>query len=104
MPRAVRQPAVEHRDVGPQRRDAPGGLCGEAGLADDLDVAVGLEQILEPAADHLVVVEQEHADRAVGVGIVGHCLSLRPGAGKRVVGPTEEGRMPLPDSCGLHQT
>ena len=34
----------------------------EPGLADDLDVALGLEQLLDAAAHDLVVVEQEHAD------------------------------------------
>jgi hypothetical protein len=47
--------------MGAQRRDPGGRLVGEPGLADDLDVALGLEQLAQSAADHLVVVEQEHA-------------------------------------------
>ena len=40
--------------------------AAEPGLADDLDVAVGLEQVAQPAPDDLVVVEQEDADRPAG--------------------------------------
>ena len=60
---AVGQPHVEHGDVGRGGRDAPVGLLGGAGLADDLDVVLGLEQLAEAAADDLVVVEEEHPDR-----------------------------------------
>ena len=59
---AVGQPAVEDRDVGPKRRDSADRLLRQTRLPDDLDVAVLLEELLEPAADDLVVVEQEHAD------------------------------------------
>src|SRR5262249_49287678 len=34
------------------------------GLADDLDVALGLEQVLHASSDDLVVVDEEHADVA----------------------------------------
>ena len=64
---AVGQPGVEHGDVGAQRRDPGRGLPRGAGLADDLDVAVALEQVAQPAPDDLVVVEQEDADRLAGV-------------------------------------
>ena len=72
---AVGQPAVEDRDVRTQRGDAPAGLLGQAGLADHLDVALGLEQVPQPAPDHLVVVEQEDPDRVLrggGVRRLGH--------------------------------
>ena len=84
---AVGQPAVEDRDVGAQRRDAPDRLLRRAGLAHDLDVAVGLEQVAQPAADDLVVVEQEHPDLL--------------GAGGRLAGLHGSG---LPDRrrCGRH--
>ena len=38
----------------------PYGLLGGAGLADDLEVVLGLEQLAQAAAHDLVVVEQEH--------------------------------------------
>ena len=59
---AVGQPDVEDRDIGAKRRDAGHGLRGGAGLADDLDVVLGLEQLRDAPPDDLVVVEQEHGD------------------------------------------
>ena len=56
---AVGQPDVEDGHIGPGRRDAPVGLLGRAGLADDREVVLGLEQLSQPAAHDLVVVEQE---------------------------------------------
>ena len=73
---AVGQPGVEHRDVGPQRRDPGGRLLRRTGLADHLDVALALQQLTQAAPDHLVVVEQEDSD---------HAFSL-PGNRARVVG------------------
>ena len=40
-----------------------GGLLRGAGLADDLDVTGGVQQVDEAPADDLVVVEQESPDR-----------------------------------------
>ena len=60
---------VEHGHVGTQRRDPPGCLLGETRLADDLDVTLTFEQLLEPTSDDLVVVEEEHPD------LVGRLLS-----------------------------
>nr|BFE73553.1 hypothetical protein GCM10020092_068540 [Actinoplanes digitatis] len=74
---AVGQPGVEHGNVGTQRGDAAGRLLSRAGFADHLDVAVGLEQIEQAAADHLVVVEEKDPD---------HASFLLPGAGA-VQGP-----------------
>ena len=45
--------------VGGIRAERP---LGGVGLADDLDVVLGVEQLPDPAADDLVVVEEEHAD------------------------------------------
>ena len=59
---AVGQPHVEDGDVGPGRRDPGERPLGGVGFADDLDVVLGVEQLPDPAADDLVVVEQEHAD------------------------------------------
>ena len=49
---------------GPQRRDPPGRLLRRAGLADHLDVALGLQQVDQAAPDHFVVVEQEDTDHS----------------------------------------
>ena len=60
-PVAVGQPDVEDGHVGRGGRDPPVGLLGRSGLADDLEVVLRLEQLAQPAADDLVIVEQEHA-------------------------------------------
>ena len=66
---AVGQAHVEDGDVGAQGGDAGQRLGGGAGLADDLDVVLGLQQLGDAAADDLVVVEQEHGDRHTDDGI-----------------------------------
>jgi hypothetical protein len=53
---------VEDRHVGTERRDAGHRLRGRPRLADDLDVALALEQLRDASPDDLVVVEQEHGD------------------------------------------
>jgi hypothetical protein len=63
---AVGEPAVEHRDVGPERGDPRHRLDRGAGLAHDGDVTLALEQVPQAPAHHLVVVEQEDADRVGG--------------------------------------
>ena len=63
--RPVGQAAVEDGHVGSQRGDPPGRLLGETGLADDLDVAFALEELLETSAHDLVVVEEEHPDAGI---------------------------------------
>ena len=75
---AVGQADVEDGDVGARRGDPAVGLLGGAGLADDLDVVLGLEELAEAPADDLVVVEQEHADR--------HCSPVCPFAEPRLRG------------------
>ncbi len=76
---AVGQADVEDGDVRARGRDAPVRLLGGAGLADDLEVVLGLEQVAQAAADDLVVVEEEHADR--------HCRQSRLVAGQGSAGP-----------------
>ena len=61
----IGQPDVEDGDVGSRRGDPRECALGGVGLADDLDVVLGVEQLPDPAADDLVVVEQEHADHRV---------------------------------------
>jgi hypothetical protein len=63
-PVAVGQPRVQHRHVRAQRRDPAGRLLGQAGLAHDLDVAVGLQQVDQAAPDHLMVVEKKDSDHS----------------------------------------
>ena len=58
---------------------------GAAGLADDLDVALALEEVVQAASDDLVVVEEEDADR-LGV----HALFL-PDARRFVGGAMTRG-------------
>ena len=62
-PAAVWQPPVEDGDVGSECRDPAGRLDGGAGLADDADAVVGLEQLMEPTAHDLMIVEQVDANR-----------------------------------------
>jgi hypothetical protein len=42
--------------------DPSGSLGDQAGLADDDDVALGLEEFTQPAPDDLVVVQHENSD------------------------------------------
>ena len=60
---AVGEADVEDGDVRARGRDPAVGLLGGSGLADDLEVVLGLEQFADAAAHDLVVVEEEHADR-----------------------------------------
>ena len=64
-PGAVRQPDVQDRNVGTRRRDPRQRFGDRRRLADDVDVAGGLEQVPNPPTDHLVVVEQEHPDHRI---------------------------------------
>ena len=89
-PVAVRQPHVEHRDLRLERRH-PGQRLRRGGrLADHLELALDLQQVLDPAPDHLVVVEQEHPDgraRAV-VRRLRHDSTVGAAAGRtRAEGP-----------------
>ena len=71
-PAAVGQPAVEDCHVRLERRDPGDGLPRRAGLTDDLDVTLALQQVVQPTTDDLVVVEQKHPDR------LGHHPSFVP--------------------------
>jgi hypothetical protein len=59
---AVGEADVEHGDVGLGGWDPGERLGRSAGLADDDQITVRLEQLLQPDSDDLVVVEQEHPD------------------------------------------
>ena len=56
---ALLQADVEHGDIRVERVHASHRLLGGGRLADDLDVALGLEQVADAAPHDLVVVEQE---------------------------------------------
>jgi hypothetical protein len=57
---AVGQADVEHRDVRPGGRDPGDRFLGRAGFADDLEIPGGLEELLQAAADDLVVVQEKN--------------------------------------------
>ena len=59
-PAAVRQAHVEDGDVRVGHRDAVVGLLDASGLTHDLEIVLGVDELAKPAADDLVVVEQEH--------------------------------------------
>ena len=61
------KPHVEDRHVGTGRRDPRERVLGGAGLADDLDVVLGVEELAHAAAHDFVVVEEEDPYR-VGLG------------------------------------
>ena len=67
---ALLQLDVEHGHIGPGGRDPVQGLSAGGRLADDLDVALALQQVAHPAPDDLVVVEEEDASghRAIVAG------------------------------------
>jgi len=59
---AVAKAHVEHGDLRPGRRDASQRFVGGARLADDLEVVLALEELADPTAHDLVVVEEKHAN------------------------------------------
>jgi hypothetical protein len=63
---AVGQPGVQHGDIRLHGGDAAQRLAGPASLTHHLDIAVLLQQIPQPAPDHLVIVEQEHPQHRAG--------------------------------------
>jgi hypothetical protein len=69
---AIGESPVENCDVRTQGGDATRGFLSETRLADHDDVTVGLQQVLEPAPDHFVVIKQEDPDGPVDAGRVGH--------------------------------
>lgn len=52
-PVAIRQPDIEHRDAGAQRRNPDQRRGRGAALADHLNVRLGLEKAPDPPADDL---------------------------------------------------
>jgi len=62
-PVTIRQPDIEHGDAGAQRRNLGQRGGGGARLADHLDVRLGLQKHADTAADDLLILQQEHADR-----------------------------------------
>jgi hypothetical protein len=51
---------VHEHDVGPDARDCVYGIRSVAGLADDMNVRLGLEELDEPGAHELLVVHDEY--------------------------------------------
>ena len=68
---------VEHRDVRTRRRDACQRLGRGSCLADDFEVAVRLEELLDATPDDLVVIEEEYS----------HCVAHRPPRDQNVLLP-----------------
>ncbi len=66
---ALLEPHVEHSDVWVERVHPCHGLVGSRRLADDLDVPLGFEEIADPSANDLVVVEEEDGDAVDRAGI-----------------------------------
>ncbi len=62
---SVRQPDVQHRDLGPQCRHSRERLGGVGCFADDDDVPVGLDHLFHAAAYDLMVVAEKHADPVI---------------------------------------
>ncbi len=59
-PVTVGKPHVEHRHIGVGRGDPSERLLGSAGLPDDDEVLLRLQQLSDPTANDLMVVEEEH--------------------------------------------
>jgi two-component system, NarL family, sensor histidine kinase DevS len=51
---------VEHRDIGTRRRNACERFGRGSSLSHDFEVPFSLEELLDPATDDLVVIEEEH--------------------------------------------
>jgi signal transduction histidine kinase len=62
-PVTVGESDVEHRDIRTRRRNARERFSGGSGLSHDFEVPFGLEELLDPATDDLVVVEEKHPHR-----------------------------------------
>jgi hypothetical protein len=56
---AVRQPYVQHRDVGAGGRNPYHRVGRRTGLADHLDVGLDRRRLVDATPDDLVVVQQE---------------------------------------------
>ena len=75
MPSMAGHADVEQAHVGAQLAGERHRLASVGGLADDLDVGLGVEDHPEPGADDLLVVGDEHAD--------GHAPAAAPWAARR---------------------
>src|SRR3546814_18810666 len=71
-------------------RSPADGVLHRPGLAGDLDVVDGVEQIHQATPDHLVVIDDEDADRGVGHDPSSRLLptSRRPGPRSATSGPS----------------
>ena len=65
-PVPVGQPDIQHCHIGVQRQDLGHRARCRAGLADHLDVRLGLQQAAHSPADDLLIVQDEHADQLCG--------------------------------------
>src|SRR5262249_16703428 len=65
---------IEHRNIGFGQWNSHPSLDGGAGLAPDLDVTAGLQQILEAATNHVVIVEDEHPGHSPTCPLGSACL------------------------------
>ena len=59
----VPEPHVEHRDIRLGLRDQLERILGGSSFADHRDVVLARQDVADPSAHQLVVIEQEHADR-----------------------------------------
>ena len=57
-PAAVGQADIEHGDVGRRCRRPLDRFGSRSGLADDLEIVGGLQEVAHPSPDHFVVVER----------------------------------------------
>ena len=71
----VRHPDVEQAHIGPELAGEGHRLASVGGLADHLDVGLGVEDHREPGADQLLVVGDEHPDGHAAVPSLGRTAS-----------------------------
>jgi hypothetical protein len=67
-PVAIGEAHVQHGHVRSGRRDPAQRLLGGAGLADDHEVILSLEQLPQPPAHDLVIVEEKHPRHSAHLG------------------------------------
>src|SRR5262249_44315530 len=93
---AVGQPNIEHRDIGFGQWNSHPSLDGGAGLAHDLDGTAGLQQILEAATNHVVIVKDEHPGHSptcpLGSACRAHRVKQTPPAGAEPARPGKNAR------------
>jgi hypothetical protein len=84
----ARHPDVHEDDVGPQRPHLRQRDLAVGGLADHLDVRLGLQDEAEAGAQQRLVVDQQDADRHDGLRVVGRVVG---GGAGRLVGRLQRG-------------